>query len=316
MTLRLKHDIRGELDAPILLAGWPGMGNVGAAAIAYLRAGLSAKPLGEIDVSEYVAPESVVIENGLVKLPAPPSNQIYYHEDPALLFLESESQLNGDAALDVIREVLDFAEHHEVKAIYTAAAFALPVGRKQPVKVLGAANEETIRDRLIPAGVQYLEEGQITGLNGLLLGFAKLRGIPAACLLATMPQYAVNILNPKSSRAIIEVLQSLLGIEVDLTGLDSAVAKTEETMKQIEAHIRKALSEGEGPAEGESEEWKEVEEEEIPEKVMQKIERLFDEIKVTGSKDKGAELKRELDRWNLYKIYEDRFLDLYRDDEK
>jgi hypothetical protein len=53
----------------------------------------------------------------------------------------------------------------------------------------------------------------------------------------------------------------------------------------------------------------------IPESAKKKIEELFD----SSMKDiaKAAELKKELDTWNVYKEYEDRFLGFnYRKKEK
>ena len=45
---------------------------------------------------------------------------------------------------------------------------------------------------------------------------------------------------------------------------------------------------------------------------MEKIENLFQEIKMKRSNEKAAQLKKELDHWNLYNLYEDRFLGLFR----
>ena len=65
-----------------------------------------------------------------------------------------------------------------------------------------------------------------------------------------------------------------------------------------------------------SEEWKKIEEDKVPEYVMDKIEKLFVAVKSQrskqGSREKAAELKNELDRWDLYNLYEDRFLELFR----
>ena len=36
MNLKVHRDIRGEVESPIMLAGWPGMGSVGVGAINYL----------------------------------------------------------------------------------------------------------------------------------------------------------------------------------------------------------------------------------------------------------------------------------------
>ncbi|MBI4974838.1 MAG: hypothetical protein HZC19_03435 [Candidatus Omnitrophica bacterium] len=46
---------------------------------------------------------------------------------------------------------------------------------------------------------------------------------------------------------------------------------------------------------------------------MEKIEKLFLEAK--QDKKKASVLKRELDRWDLYKLYEDRFLDLFKENQ-
>jgi hypothetical protein len=45
---------------------------------------------------------------------------------------------------------------------------------------------------------------------------------------------------------------------------------------------------------------------------MDRIERMFKNAK--QNKAKAQELKIELDKWGLYKFYEDRFLDLFEND--
>jgi len=48
----------------------------------------------------------------------------------------------------------------------------------------------------------------------------------------------------------------------------------------------------------------------LPVSVKERIEKLFEESRRDISK--ASELKVELDKWNVYKEYEDRFLDLFR----
>ena len=57
-----------------------------------------------------------------------------------------------------------------------------------------------------------------------------------------------------------------------------------------------------------------IEEEKVPHYVMEKIEKLF--IDARRDKTRAPELKKELDRWNLFELYENRFLDLFDDEEK
>ena len=190
----------------------------------------------------------------------------------------------------------------------------MPISHKQEVQVLGVANRSSLRDTLEPHGVEILQQGHISGLNGLLLGFAGLRDIEAACLLATMPQYAIQMPNPKASRAIVQVFESLLGIDVDLSEIDEAAEQINRSMGEIEGKIQSAFSSmaKEPKEEGEEEELEQVDEEKVPQYVMERIEVLFQEVQSEGSKEKAAQLKKELDRWDLYSLYEDRFLNLFR----
>ncbi len=51
-------------------------------------------------------------------------------------------------------------------------------------------------------------------------------------------------------------------------------------------------------------------EEEVPKYIMDKIERMFSEV--ADDKSRAPQLKDELVRWNLYELYEKRFLDLFK----
>jgi predicted ATP-grasp superfamily ATP-dependent carboligase len=278
----------------------------------YLRRKLGGKPIAEVDLRELFTPDAVVVENGLTRSFSDlPTHVFYYVESPELIVFESEAQVGGTDGMAMLEQVMDFAQELKVTRIYTAAAQAMAAGHAEPVRVLAAANVASLRDELSPAGLEILQEGLISGLNGLLLGAAGLRGVEAACLLATMPMYAQMMPNPKASRQILQVLERLLGISVDMAEIDEAVSQMDRTMADVEAKIRATFSEMER-GEGEPPEFEAVAEEEVPQVVMEKIERLFDEVQRERSRDKAEQLKRELDKWNLYRLYEDRFLGLFR----
>ena len=314
MELKIDRDIRGDVKAPILLAGWPGMGSVGVGAIDYLRRQLDATPFAELDLSEFFTPEAVVVEHGIAKAFTDlPKHVFYYVREPELIIFESEAQVGGTGGITLMTRILDFASELKVGKIYTGAAFAKPMSHREPVKVLGVANRERLRDSLVPHGVEILEGGHISGLNGLLLGFAGLREIEAACLLATMPQYAQMMPNPKASREIIRVFESILRVRIDMAEIDQAAEQMDQTMSEIEEKIRTTFSSME-MEEDEASELEQVDEAQVPQYVMEKIERLFEEIRRENSRQKATQLKKELDRWNLYSLYEDRFLNLFRQD--
>ena len=317
MEMKILKDITGHLEMPILLAGWPGMGSVGVGAIDYLRRKLNAAPFAEVDMREYFTAEAVMVEDGIAKLPDLPTHMFHYVQDPPLIIFQSEAQIGGTAGINLMGQILNLAQNLGVETLYTGAAYQVPISHRDDVQVLCVANGTELRDNLVPYGVEILPQGLISGLNGLLLAFAEQRNIPAACLLATMPYYAATIPNPKASREIVRVLERVLDIDVDMDEIDEAVEKMEETMGDIEGQIQKVYSSMENE-EGEGEDLGQVDRDQVPQYVMKRIEDLFLEVSSQQSsasfRDKANALKRELDRWNLYHFYEDRFLNLFRSD--
>ncbi len=309
MKVRLHRDI--GMKKPTLLAGWPGMGNVGVGAVDYLRRELGTEVFGEIDMSEHFTPEAIVVEEGIAKLPEVPINSFSLAHSPDLIFFLSEAQVSGPAALQLTNLIVDMAEKYGVERIYTCAAFAVPTSFSDETRILGVATDEKLRDSLTPHGAEILGQGIVSGLNGLLLGVAGSRGIESACLLATIPQYAISLPNPRGSRALVETLSTLLGVSVDLSGFDDPVKQMVEVMAQIEERMRAAFTDRGGEGEADEDLEGSVDKEEVPHYVMRRIDQLFQEV--ASNRDKASQLKEELDRWGLYQLYEDRFLDLFRD---
>ncbi len=89
--------------------------------------------------------------------------------------------------------------------------------------------------------------GNITGLNGLLLGVAKKRGVEAICLMGEIPVYlqGLPLSYPKASKSVLEVLSHSLGVEANLDSLDELDQKVqqriEEFYQQIPLEIRGQL---------------------------------------------------------------------------
>ena len=73
--------------------------------------------------------------------------------------------------------------------------------------------------------------GGIVGVSGLLLGLGERRGMPAACLMGETSGYLVD---PKSAQAVLEVLQEVLGFEVDFDALEDRAEEMEEVVRKIQ----------------------------------------------------------------------------------
>ncbi|MFO7638122.1 MAG: PAC2 family protein [bacterium] len=305
---------------PVLVAGWPGMGNVGLAAVEYLRRKLDARLCARLDITDCVFPEAIEVEQGIGRLQVPAPQALYLVEEPPLLLFEGSLQPGGRAGARIADELIEFARAHGVETVYTGAAFATPMSFRDEVQVFGVSTADRLRDGFVALGVQPLGEGRISGLNGLLLGLAAHRGLAGTCFLATMPHYAVQTPNPKASRALVRVFERLLNTGIDTDDLDREVEQVDQLLGKFESRVNAALSDLRARLEGnaESDESEEGDDRETPvpepREMMERIERLF--AAACADRGKARELKRELDRWGLFGAYEDRFLDLFSSDRR
>ncbi|MBU0881242.1 MAG: PAC2 family protein [Candidatus Omnitrophica bacterium] len=295
-----------ELKDPVMIAGWPGMGSVALGVVDYLRRKLASEKLAEIHLDPMATIDSVVVENGVADLPPGPKNTLYYTKNPDLIILEGDLQLAGLPGIALLNKVLDMAVKFKVKTIYTGAAFPLPISHKEDPDIYGVVNKKSLSPMLSKFDIKPMEAGHISGLNGLVLGLAKERNIDAYCLLATMPQYAISLPNPKASGAIIEALEKILNFIVSLDEMDDYIRDMDEKMSAIEDKVKDVMTIDNKELHSPPQPPKK-----IPGYIMEKIEKLFQEAR--KDKTKAKDLKIELDRWDLYKFYEDRFLDLFKD---
>ncbi|MFH1283275.1 MAG: PAC2 family protein [bacterium] len=298
------------------ISAWPGMGNVALGAVDYLRRMTGAKLFAEIDLGYLFSPDAIVVNNGVVELPELPKNFFYYLTDPPIIFFESDVQLSGIGAMNLLDKILGFISEFSIKKVYTGAAYSLPITHHAESELYGVVSKDKLKDYIKEYNIQIMNEGQISGMNGLILGYATKRKLESICLLATMPLYAVNLPNPKASKAIVSKLAQMLSLDVDMFEIDAAIEEMNKKMDALEENIKELFpgitsDEQQGDSPDKLPTDQPIEKDNIPSHVLDKIEKLFKEAQ--SDKKKAYMLKAELDRWNLYKLYEDRFLNLFKE---
>ena len=157
-----------------------------------------------------------------------------------------------------------------------------------------------------------MADGQISGMNGLYLGIAKREGIDGFCLLGEIPLYTIQIENPKASACVLKTFLAVLGITVDLDELYRQSHNVEDEINKLLDYL-KLQTPSAGPIQ--EEEVEKIKKSlgqltRLPVSVKERIERLF--LEAQADSRKANELKSQLDKWNVYKDYEDRFLDLFK----
>ena len=125
------------------------------------------------------------------------------------------------------------AEEFGVESAY--ALGGVPTGELvEEYTVLGAVTDGNLKEPLEDAGVEFRSDepaGGIVGVSGLLLGLGERRGLEATCLMGETSGYLVD---PKSAQAVLEVLQSVLGFEVDFSSLEERAEEMEEVVGKIQ----------------------------------------------------------------------------------
>lgn len=241
-----------KLEKPVMIVGWPGIGNIGIIAVDTLRGQIQAEEFGEIEPWDFFYPKRVIIKADQLVDVEFPKNKFYYKklEQRGLIFFIGEEQpadggtyAEGGKAYQMANLVLDVAEKFACQRVYTSgAAISLTHHTLKP-RVWGVPNREDLIDEvkryentiLMSDIEQRGGQGSITGLNGLLLGVAKKRGFEGICLMGEIPDYLSRapFPYPRASKSVLEVITSVLGIRIDLTALDNMAAQVENIIENL-----------------------------------------------------------------------------------
>ncbi len=311
----IKEILTPRLKSPIFICAWPGMGEVAYKTALFLKEALDLKVFAKLEAQGFFKPQAVIVEKGIIELPTIPAGFFYYKKfspSDILLFL-GEAQPPLEKAEDLAKEIIKYVKRFKVKMLISFAAKPEAIDHKSDSSIWISATSAKIIENFRSYSLKILQQGQITGLNGLILGVAKRQKIEGVCFLAEIPFYTVQIENPKATLKILEILNDYLNLRLNLTPIIERAKFVEEEVDKLISYIK-----GEIPQEGlplSEEDIEKIKKDlaaytKLPQSAREKIEKLFEEAKRDISK--AREFKEELDRWNVYKEYEDRFLDLFK----
>lgn len=248
--MALKFYQEPTLESPDLICGWPGIGRIGIMAVDYLRRALAAEELAEIEPWDFFEPNKVTVCDGLLKELQFPTSKFYYKKLPnrdLIIFVGEEQPAEatshyagGEKAYRMANLVLDAAVKFDCRRVFTSGAGVTQTHHTLKPRVWAVPNSEELvgEVRQYPNTVvmQDIEgtqgHGGISGLNGLMLGVARKRGLKGFCLMGEIPYYLQGSPTPypKASVSVLEVLSSMLEIDVDLIPLNEMARKMEESI--------------------------------------------------------------------------------------
>ncbi len=253
-----------DLEKPMMFVGWPGIGNIGIIAVNALKDILRGEEFGEIESWDFFYPRKVFIQNGLLKDLEFPSNKFYYartEKKDLIIFIGEEQPAfggrmyaSGDKAYEMANLVIDVGLQFGCQRIYTSGACVSPIHHQMKPRVCAVVSSEELKEEVICTSNSVLMselegrsegEGVITGLNGLLLGVAKKRGLGGICLMGEIPDWlsGASFPYPRASRSVLEVFAEILDIQLDLGFLEKIEGQIEEIVESFYAKFPSEMKE-------------------------------------------------------------------------
>jgi uncharacterized protein (TIGR00162 family) len=220
-----------DLEDPVLIEGLPGVGHVGKLAVEHLLEEFDGELVRRL-YSEHFPPQ-VTVEDGRTTLACVEFYAVEVDGRDVLVLSGDHQAGDGVGHYRLTDRVLDIAGEFGVERAF--ALGGVPTGELiEEYAVLGAATTDDLVEELEACDVEFREDepaGGIVGVSGLLLGLGERRGLPVGCLMGETSGYLVD---PRSARAVLEVLQELLDFDVDYATLEERAEEMEEVVKKIQ----------------------------------------------------------------------------------
>lgn len=227
---------------PVLICGLPGSGYVGKLAADYLVTVFKAKKVAEFYAASFPPHVNINDEGVALRL----KGELYHAEtgqgSDLLVFTADAQPATSEGEYDLAEAVLTEAKKLKAKTVFSLAAYVTGSFVKER-RVFGTATSPDMLPRLTKNGVQIMKEGGISGMNGVIIGMAKLDGMEGASLLGETSGY---LLDPAASHAVLGSLSKILGIKIDMTSIEERAKEAQQIFSQVQRMTEQNVEEARG----------------------------------------------------------------------
>jgi predicted ATP-grasp superfamily ATP-dependent carboligase len=323
---------KAKINHPILIFSWPSLGLIGRYVINYLISELKAQIFAEIELEEYISFPNLIVENGMIYSAPQIKDKIYFlhTELQDFIFFFSDFDPSPEYYTKLATDILNFLMPTNISFIITFNS--LPTNILHTDKPNLYISATTFSTKVLPLIQKFnlpkLDFGVIEGMNSVFLQVAKEMGINSICIFSEIPFYTLDMYNPQSAKEILLLLEEAFNFKLsynklyqDIKLMDEHLRNTFADLNQKAQQLFSQIYESkkqygkkqsdfyETPGGITFEELKKQIKFSLPESAKNKINQLFKLAK--ENIEYAKQLKEELDRWGVYKEYEDKFLSLF-----
>ena len=220
------------LAEPVLIEGLPGVGHVGKLAAEHLLEECDSELVRRVYSTEFPPQVSVDGDDGVASLTCAEFHAVETGGSDLLVLTGDHQAGSNEGHYPPPSTFLRRPDSSGATPAFPPGG--VPTGEfVEEYTVLGAVSDEALSAELREADVEFRTDepaGGIVGVSGLVLGLGSRRGLEAACLMGETSGYLVD---PKSARAVLESLSTLLEFDLAYESLEDRAEEMEEVVGKI-----------------------------------------------------------------------------------
>ncbi|MFX1393550.1 MAG: PAC2 family protein [Promethearchaeota archaeon] len=242
-----------DIHNPVVLIGWPGIALVAKLAISSIKDAIDAKLFLSIDYFDF--PPKSTVEKGSLGIP---TAEVYYksreHNDIFILTANFQPQ----SPEGVFEFTKNFCEEMEricgkgnIKMYLSTGALVSDNVSEDPKVHICSTDKDLMSSFLKLDNTIMMDGGIIAGANGILPAYAGSKGFaPGICLLAETVPLPMMSLDPRASKALVEILKEYFEIDMTFDDLDDKIKEMQnvfDSFKKQADYFMKGLKDDKGP---------------------------------------------------------------------
>ncbi|MEX2684049.1 MAG: proteasome assembly chaperone family protein [Candidatus Sigynarchaeota archaeon] len=217
-----------------LISGMAGICSVGRIAVDAIAAQFNAKLVASMYLDDLPA-HVTIDENGRMNLPVV---QLYLAKpvaQQAFLLVTSDYQPSSNTGMfNFVDSLMNYLIETNISLIISLGAFVVEQIPSDP-KIFVSGTDEAVIAKFLAIDKKRtirMENGLISGANGLIPAWGAMLGLPGICLLAeTVP---IVKRDPKAARLVIEVLSKHFVFPFDFTSIDKEIKELEAALADFQ----------------------------------------------------------------------------------
>src|SRR5271157_2309371 len=241
----IEHLDAGQLDIEgkrvILLSGMAGIGAIGKIAVETIRDQFNAELVFSMYMDDF--PSQVMVDTaGKLVLP---SVQCYFAkvtDDLCFFIVTGDFQPASNNGIFIfVEELTSFLivkKNITFPLILSIGAYVVEQVSHQPKVYVSGTDSNVINEfvELDNDVMRLMEDGIISGANGVIPAFGTLLGIPGICMLAeTVPVVKTD---PRAAKAVIEILAKYFSVDLDVSPLEKASDDVDVVLDDLQRRAR------------------------------------------------------------------------------